>query len=103
MEPQSTDDSELFRDIMDVCINGDVRALLQLLVDDVTNEEQKETDKWQSFLDNVMQPVKMRPEIKVGTVFFLVLIIEKTVNFIDKESGNTPLHYAAARNKSMFV
>ena len=24
----------------------------------------------------------------------------QTVNFIDKESGNTPLHYAAARNKS---
>jgi hypothetical protein len=68
MEAQTTADSEINRLIMDATISGDVRQLLQLLVGDVepTEEKTEDTpDKWASYLENVMQPVKMRPDIQV--------------------------------------
>ena len=71
MEATTTADSEVNRLIMDATISGDVRQLLQLLVGDVEATEEKTEDKWASYLENVMQPVKMRPDIQVcNCVYF---------------------------------
>ncbi len=75
----TSDDSELYRSIMNVCIIGDVKELLQLLLGGPTyeNGDQNGTDSLQGYIDNAMQPVKMCEEITVSFLIFIQAYVKE--------------------------